>query len=399
MRCRLCGGEDLSTVLDFGVQYVSDFVTEAEVHSGEQLPIELVLCRRCTLVQQRYSAPQNFLYERHYWYRSGVTQTMRTGLSDVTTAAERLVHLEYGDVVLDIGSNDGTLLRSYRSSAYRVGFEPAENLREVGRIGVDCLVSDFWSAEAYFDRKLPLAKVVTAIGMLYDLEDPNRFVADVAKVLHPDGVFIAQLQCLRQMLDLGDVGNLCHEHLEFYSLLSLMHLFERHGLQLFDLEENAINGGSYRLYIRHASEAPLDYSRVFKALLDEQRLRSLSTYEEFYDRVCRNRDRCVEFIRDVVEDGCIVWVYGASTKGNVILQWYGLGTLVEAAADSSLEKVGRYTVGTGIPIRSERAFREAQPNYALVLPYAFLSEFMEREADWRSKGGKFIVPLPEVRIV
>lgn len=434
--CRVCGSEMLTPLFSIGEQYVSNFVDRDKIHAGPKCPIDVEMCRTCLLVQLKHTAPQDLLYTRHYWYVSGRNQTMRDALRDVTAAAESMVDLQPGDVVLDIGSNDGTLLRSYgvnptwpSDGLIRVGVEPATNLAEDGRRGLDVFIGDFWDYETYqkamvmkFGLPNRLAKVVTACGMFYDLDDPNAFIADVAKVLAPDGLFIAQLMCLKQTVESNDVGNFCHEHLEYYSLRSLIRLFENHGLQLFHLEENKVNGGSYRLFIRHKEVNKLKWpnrgnvsDRFLYALEKEQQmgLDKPEFYQSYFARIEENKRKVASFIQDRVAAGKKVWVYGASTKGNTILQYYSLNAisqcehvsddggpcLIEAAADRSPEKSGKYTVGTGIPIVSEEAFRKANPDYALVLPYAFLPEFIRRESEWLHRGGTFIVPLPEFRLV
>lgn len=414
-KCRSCGGGDLTSLFSLGEQYVSDFVTADQQGKGHKVPIELVLCPACKLVQQAYTAPQDFMYTRHYWYRSGVTQTMRDALRNVTEELESFPGLlRPGDVVLDIGSNDGTLLRSYRQRGLiKVGVEPAVNLAEPGSQGVDVFINDFWRAESYFDRighycAVPMrARVVTALGMFYDLEDPNRFIGDIARALDPDGVFIAQLMCLANMMALTDLGNMAHEHLEFYTLESLDYLFGRHGLEIFDLSVNSVNGESYRLFVRHKGAAvqhpDVEHrgtDRLDQARRREQRVASPRFYREFFAEIEEQKRKTVEFIRQQRAAKKTVWVYGASTKGNVILQYYGLDhTLIDAAADRSPEKWGRYTVGTNIPIVSEEEMRRANPNFLLVLPYAFRNEFIAREKEWMDKGGQFIFPLPEFQVV
>ena len=405
--CRVCNSPDLTPLFSLGTQYVSDFVPADKVHGGVQCPIELVLCRECTLVQLKHTAPQDFLYTRHYWYRSGVTQTMREALADVARAACERVKLEPGDVVLDIGANDGTLLRFFPDGCVRVGVEPADNLATPESYRGLKLIHDFWSYEAWnngwYSADPPgKAKIVTALGMLYDLEDPNEFIRDVARVLHPEGVFIAQLMCLKQTLDRGDVGNFAHEHLEFYSYRSLRELFERHGLTIFDIEENNVNGGSYRVYAKHAkswwSNSPNTVA-VEKREAD-MRLHDPDAYVAFRSQIESNRRRCHAFIADEVARGKRVYVLGASTKGNVILQHFGLDhTLIEGASDRSPEKNGLYTIGTGIKIVSEEEARAANPDYFLCLPYAFRNELMQRESKWREGGGKFIFPLPSFEVV
>lgn len=396
--CRLCGSGGLREVFSLGEQYISDFVSYDKISTGLKAPLELVLCERCSLLQLRHTAPQEILYARHYWYRSGVTATMRRALRDITEQVEAMVPLRRGDVVLDIGANDGTLLASYSVPGLRrVGCEPANNLVDLLREHAEYVMHDFWDYERYRElvRQWGLAeggkaKVITAIGMFYDLEDPNQFIRDARRALAAEGIFVAQLMCLAPMLEKNDVGNICHEHLEYYSLESLEYLFKANGLEIFKVEENDVNGGSYRIYARHDRGTGISLEEKF----------TFEDFKAFARRVQDNRDRCVEFIQQEVGRGKTVYVYGASTKGNVILQYYGLDhRLIKAAAEKSPEKWGKYTVGTGIPIVSEAEARRARPDYFLVLPWAFFEEFYEREREWRAGGGQFIVPLPEFRVV
>jgi hypothetical protein len=272
----------------------------------------------------------------------------------------------------------------------RVGCEPANNLIGLLRQVTPHVIHGFWERQA-FERQFPgeKARVITAIGMFYDMEDPNQFVADASAVLADDGVFVAQLMCLRPMLEKNDLGNICHEHLEFYSLESLKVLFERNGLEVFKLEENDVNGGSYRLYCRKYHSGSIPMRDGF----------GMQDYMAFYTRVQQYRDECVAFIRGEVARGKRIYVYGASTKGNTILQYYGLDhTVIEGAAERSPEKWGKYTVGTLVPIVSEEQARR-NADYFLILPWAFLDEFLKREQEWRSRGGRFIVPLPSFRVI
>lgn len=393
--CRLCGSGQLCDIHSFGEQYISDFVTAENRGKGIKAPLDLVLCETCSLLQLRHTAPQELLYSRFYWYRSGVTETMRRALRDVTEQIEAVVPLGDGDIVLDIGANDGTLLASYRSKTIcRVGCEPADNLVDQLAKNADFVMHDFWNYDKYAEMGsrwgIGRAKVITALGMFYDLEDPNQFIRDAGKALADDGIFVAQLMCLASMIEKNDLGNICHEHLEYYSLESLKYLFETNGLEIFGIEQNDVNGGSYRIFARHYKGTGIVFDEKF----------TIDDIRAFIKRIEANKRRCVDFIKGEVSKGKTVYVYGASTKGNVILQEYGLDhSVITAAAERSPEKWGKVTIGTWIPIVSEDEARAANPDYFLVLPWAFFDEFYEREKAWREGGGRFIVPLPEFRVV
>ena len=403
--CRVCNSDQLTDLFSLGDQYVNNFIGKDELHKCVKAPLDMIMCENCSLVQLRHTAPQELLYAGFYWYKSGVTDTMKKALWDITKKAEGMFDLQAGDVVLDIGSNDGTMLRTYEvDGLITVGVEPAKNLAEEGRVGVTHFINDFWNYEHYKNVVGKQAKVITAIGMFYDMEDPNQFLSDAVQALDDNGVFIAQLMCLKNMLDTNDVGNICHEHLEYYSFASLEFFFRKNGLEIFDVEINNVNGQSYRVYAkRPGAVVPMREganARVAKVREEEEGLRDKQVYVDFFNHLEENRRACVEFVNKANLEGKKVWVYGASTKGNVILQYYGLDhTHLVAASERSPWKWGKHTVGSMIPCVSEEEARLAQPDYFLVLPYAFFGEMYKREKEWRSKGGKFIVPLPEFRIV
>jgi NDP-4-keto-2,6-dideoxyhexose 3-C-methyltransferase len=403
--CRVCDSDKLSFLFTLGEQYVNNFVELDKVYSGIKAPLEMVFCENCTLVQLKHTAPQELLYAGFYWYKSGVTDTMKKALRDITQKAEEVAHLKEGDVVLDIGSNDGTMLRTYEvPGLITVGVEPANNLKEEGKEGLSYHIHDFWNISKYDEVVGQKAKIVTAIGMFYDMEDPNQFILDAQKALTDDGIFIAQLMCSKNMLDNNDVGNICHEHLEYYSFASLEYLYGQNGLEIFDVEINEVNGQSYRLYAKRKGAQipiPLGASERIAAIKESEKdLSTKEPYLRFFERIEAEKNKCVDFINKVNAEGKKVWVYGASTKGNVILQYYGLNNdHIQAASERSPWKWGRYTIGTKIPCVSETKAREAQPDYFLVLPYGFFDEFYTRESEWREKGGKWIVPLPDFRVV
>ena len=242
-KCRLCGSNKLHDAFSLGTQYVNDFVPEERVGKGVKAPLDLIVCEKCTLIQLRHTAPQELLYSRYYWYRSGVTETMKKALRDLTEAIEKIIDLKDNDVVLDIGANDGTLLDSYKNKKLiRIGCEPANNLIDLLKQKTKHVMHDFWTYDSYKQHaemwNVKKAKVITAIGMFYDLEEPNKFIADAANALEENGIFVAQLMCLGSMIEKNDLGNICHEHIEYYSLESLRYLFENNGLEIFKIEQN-----------------------------------------------------------------------------------------------------------------------------------------------------------------
>jgi len=411
--CRVCDGR-FDPVLSLGEQYVSNFLLP-EQPDGVKAPLELVLCKRCTLLQLRHTVPGDAMYQ-NYWYRSGTNQTMRNALADIANTSERLMNLRAGESVLDIGCNDGTLLASYETKGiFRIGFDPAANLAASSRKVADRVVSGFFAAEQ-FDRdpvlKTCRPKIVTSIAMFYDLEDPNQFVSDIKSVMHPDGVWVVQMSYLPLMLKQHDFGNICHEHLEYYSLESLEYLLKLHDFVVSDVQLNDVNGGSIRVFIqnRDADRTSLGdaaYRRLAADRVSAMRAQEAKmglgeprTYLEFATWVERIKDDVSRFIGERVHSGKKVAVYGASTKGNVMLQYFGLDhDMITAASERNPDKWGKVTVGTRIPIVSEEEARTAKPDFFLVLPWHFVEEFRDREKNYLLDGGRFIVPLPHFTLI
>ena len=413
INCRVCGGP-VDPILSLGDQYVSTFLTP-EQPDGTKAPLELVLCRQCKLLQLRHTVPGDMMYQ-NYWYRSGTNQTMRDALADISSTAAKLVQLEAGDSVLDIGCNDGTLLGSYTvPGLYKIGFDPAQNLAALSRKVADKVIVGFFEADRFLreaELKDIRPKVITSIAMFYDLEEPRRFVADVQRILHPDGLWIVQMSYLPLMLKQNDFGNICHEHLEYYSLQSLEYLLGMCDLSVVDAQLNDVNGGSIRVFIRnHAanedtfgdesyrSQAADRVFRLREAEL-ELGLDTVTPYREFAERVKGIKQKVSGFVKEQVGRKKKVFVYGASTKGNTMLQYFGLdNSVIYAAAERNPDKWGKVTVGTRIPIISEVEARAAKPDYFLVLPWHFIEEFKVRERDYLSSSGKFIVPLPQFVLI
>lgn len=413
-QCRVCGASSLVDIISLGEHAISDFVPGGT--APVVAPLALVLCDPaaggCALLQLKHRAVDPQLLYRNYWYKSGMNASMKAALADITAQALKLVELAPGDIVVDIGANDGTLLRSYPAAGAApgvclVGFEPADNLQPEAAQGTTRIINDFFEAAAFSAAfGSAKARIVTSIAMFYDLEDPNAFTADVAEILAPDGLWTIQMSYLPLMLETNNFDNICHEHVEYYSLASLEALLERHGLEAFDVELNDVNGGSFRIYVR-LTGAPPEGREGSEARLAELRERERSMdlagtapYRAFAGRVEAVRIAVRSFVESAVARGDTIHVYGASTKGNTLLQYFGLDhRLIAGAAERNPAKWGLETVATGIPIISEEESRAAGPDYYLVLPWHFRHEFLEREQEYLDAGGAMLFPLPEPEIV
>jgi hypothetical protein len=407
--CRVCGSSKLIPILSLGDQFVTNFVEDPDRDSPRG-PLELVLCNvkdgGCGLLQLKHTIERDVLYKK-YWYKSGISTTMVKALADIASSAERLIKLSSEDLVVDIGSNDGTLLRQFKTPGLiTVGFEPS-NLWKLGIEGTSRIINDYFNYETFrreFGNKK--AKLITSIAMFYDLEDPNTFVEDVKKCLDEAGLWVIQMNYLGLMLENNTFDNICHEHLEYYSLLSISNLLNRHDMEAFDVELNDVNGGSFRIYIRHKGGKIKSFPGA------EERLRTLKAYEEkmgfdnnraydkFAKRIEKTKSDVMDFLNQEVKKGKKIFIYGASTRGLVVLQYFGVDKeLIKAAVDKNPEKWGKYIVGTGIPIMSVEEYRKKKPDYLFVLPYHFIEEIKDQERNFLEKGGKMIVAIPRFRII
>jgi hypothetical protein len=392
-KCRLCKNKKLKKIYNFGNHFVSNFVNKASILKGIKAPLNLVYCKKCQLLQLEHSAPQEIMYKKFYWYKSGITQTMREGLKELYQDIKKNCKIKPGDVILDIGANDGTFLKNFKKDKIiTIGCEPAKNLKNELKKNCHFMINDFWHKKHLLSipSKFQKLKVISAIGMFYDLEDPSEFIRHAADALDKDGIFVAQLMCSHSMFKTNDLGNICHEHLEYYSYNSLKYLFEKNGLKIFKITENLINGGSYRIYCKKNIKRSIKY----------QEKANYSEIIKFVKRVKQNKEETLKFIKEKVKLGKKIFLYGASTKGNTLLQYYGLtNKQIPFAADRTKTKWGRYTIGSGIKIISEKNARKLNPDYFFVMPYGFINEFKRREKKWLKSGGKFILPYPKFKIV
>lgn len=394
--CRVCGEADLQPILDLGEQAVGNAFHAPGAPAPLVAPLQITRCGSCSLVQLAHTVDPELMYTS-YWYRSGINHTMRSHLAQLAQQAADIADLQPGEAVLDIGCNDGTTLKAYPAHAHRVGVDPSNIAPE----SCDAYVNDYFSAEAVRDH-LPggEAKLITSIAMFYDLNDPRSFVADIAQCLAEDGVWVAELSYLPAMLRALAYDAICHEHVCYYRIMTFEQVLEGSGLELFDVEFNDCNGGSFRLFVAPRGSCEVtDRLRWAKAEESRQLLDTEIPYATFRKQVADCREQLQAFLHEAQASGKIVYGYGASTKGMVTLQSCDVTpSLMPAIAERNPEKYGLLTPGTDIPICSEREMRDANPDYLVVLPWHFIDEFLDREQEYLRAGGKLVVPMPEFRV-
>lgn len=400
--CRSCNSKSLRKVISLGKLYLSEFV-DGNVKKTDPYPLSLVLCAKCLLLQLQHTTPTSLLYTDNYGYKSGINDTMRKELKGISQKAiQKIRNIKKSIVSVDIGANDGTLLKNYPNQILKIGVEPIKKLAKECSKHANIVINDFFNYSAYKkavgNKK---ASIITAISCFYDIENPNQFLVDIAKILDENGVIVIQQNYLKSMLELNAFDNIVHEHLEYYSMHSLSNLLKRHSLEIFDVETSDTNGGSFRTYIALKNKRTVR-SSVDKVLKQEKKLGldKKITYEKFAERIKKNKETLIKFIKEQVELNKIIYVYGASTRGNTLLQYYGLNNkLIAAAIERNPEKWGKKIASTNIPIISEKQARKEKPDYMLILPWFFKKEFIQREKSYLNSGGHFIFPLPKLEIV
>ncbi|MGE4240232.1 class I SAM-dependent methyltransferase [Ramlibacter sp.] len=404
-RCRIARTGQLVTVLDLGSQALTGHFPKSRDEAVPVSPLELVWSPDSGLLQLRHSFEPGEMYGENYGYRSGLNQSMVDHLAGKVRMLERLVPLSPGDVVLDIGSNDATLLKSYAATGItRVGIDPTA-AKFMAYYTPDIVVRpEFFSAAAFRTASPRAAKIVTSIAMFYDLEDPVAFAREIASVLASDGVWHFEQSYMPSMLRTNSYDTICHEHLEYYSLGVVQRILEAADLRIVDATMNNVNGGSFAVSATHRANKSLKANDpVVGWMLEQEDRMGLGTprpFRDFEERVYRHRDDLTRLVRTLVADGKKIVGYGASTKGNVTLQFCGLGPAeIPAIAEVNPEKFGRFTPGTGIPIVSEQEARAMKPDYFLVLPWHFKDGILRREKEFLADGGKMIFPFPEIEIV
>lgn len=402
----------MKELFNLGELHLSDFIPITDV-SLKKYELNLTLEEETGSIRLKNVAPLDSMYGK-YWYRSGINQTMKDELKDIVNSITKVVKLKENDIWLDIATNDGTLFDFVPKNIIKIGVDPADDsYKKESEKRADVIIQDFFSYDIYKKCKFGKmkAKIITVIAMFYDLDKPDVFLQDIQKVLDDDGLLVLQMSYTPLMLKQMAFDNICHEHVYYYSLFNIRKILEKNGFKIVDCLLNDINGGSFRIYIKKNGFENNFYTQPYRdvanfrinSLLEYEKtlnLDKIETWLTFYDNINKLKKTTVDFIKKVKSEGKTVWGYGASTKGNTTLQYFGLdNTLIDGIAERSPYKWGLKTAGTNIPIYSEDQMRKFNPDYLLILPWHFINEFKERKKDYLIGGGKFIVPCPKFEVI
>jgi hypothetical protein len=403
-KCRISGSSNLVPVLSLGEQYLTGVFPKNIKDIITKGPLELVWCPESGLLQMKQSYSLDEMYGDNYGYRSGLNASMVAHLTQKIKTLEKLANLTNQDLVIDVGSNDATSLKAYSGNHKKVGIDPTGlKFKQYYNDDIN-LIPDFFTASKFKNIfKDEKAKIITSIAMFYDLEEPLNFVNDIKECLSDDGIWHFEQSYMPSMLRTNSYDTICHEHLEFYSFKVVKNMLEACGLRVIDVQMNAINGGSFAVTACKENAIYRSNAPIINWLLkqeDDMALDTIKPYKEFEERVFKHRKNLTDLIKSLVENRKKIFGYGASTKGNVLLQFCGLTKdEIPYIAEVNPDKFGTFTPGTLIPIISEEDAKKMKPDYFLVLPWHFKDSILSREKEFISNGGKFIFPLPEIEIV
>ena len=403
--CRLCHSEQLNVVIDLGSQHLTSRFPLLSENNVPQSQVTLLKCDSCHLVQLKDTVSASEMYEDLYGYRSGISNTMREHLRSYNQQIQNKIKLEENDNVLDIGCNDGTFLRNYPDNVRKYGIDPTAKQFSKYHDSLFIIPNYFTYDNLYsvIDKKLKF-KVISSISMFYDLPDPVQFAKDICQSLDDNGIWTLEQSYILTMLERNSFDTICHEHLEYYGLKQIQDIMNRAVLKIIHIEFNDCNGGSFRIYVTKRSNSNFnECSELIESILKRESgygLDKIETYSEFMKRCDVEVSKLNLLIDTIHKNNQRIYVYGASTKGNTLLQYAKItNQKIPFAVERNLDKVGRKTPGTDIEIISEETMRQNPPEYLLVLPWHFRDEIVEREKKYLEDGGKLVFPLPNFEIV
>ena len=400
--CRVCNCKDIKIVLDLGDHSLSGVFPKEGEDQPIKGPLQLGICQGCSLVQLLHSYPPEMMYGDNYGYRSGLNGSMVKHLQSTAIRIHSRYAVENKSVILDIGSNDGTLLNSLvQTQSSLIGIDPtSEKFSEFYNPAVQRIASFF--TEDNFLNNHAQADVIFSMAMFYDLEEPVEFVKQISNCLKKDGVWHFEQSYLISMLDTNSFDTICHEHVEYYSFQVIERILEMAGMRVVDIELNNTNGGSLAVTAAHVnSKHPESMYVVWLRRYEAKKISDLhEILGAFAQRVVNQKEIIREFVFTAKEQGKKIWGVGASTKGNFLLQYCDLNQeSISAISEVNPYKFDRYTPGTNIPIKSEQEMLMAMPDIGIVLPWHFKESIIGGNKEFLERGGRLVFPLPNIDIV
>lgn len=400
--CRSCGSNKIKKLFSLGKL---SFTGKFPKKRNENIPkaeLGLVICKNCELVQLSKSFDLKYLYGLDYGYRTGINKTMTNHMKLIQKTTSKILKLKRNDAILDIASNDGTLLNFYKKNIFKVGIDPTIKKFKKYYKNIDIGIADFFSKKNVEKRTKKKFKLITALSVFYDIEDPNSFLLDVKDLLNDEGILVLEHADLLSIIKYRMFDTICHEHLEYYSHKVIFNLLKINGLKVFDLKFNDINGGSTQYYIckENCEKYKINFNKINKILKKEKnfKLGDELTYKNFFKDIKNIKLKLVKLLKNIKKKNKKIHGYGASTKGNVLLQYFGIDKkYIDIISDRNPKKNGNFTPNTKIKIVRESISRKLNPDFYLVLPWHFRKEILIRERK-QKKHTKFIFPLPKLKV-
>jgi hypothetical protein len=403
IKCRSCKNKSLKKTLSLGVQKLTGIFPSSNKENVPEGDLSLVFCEKCKLLQLENSFDPSKMYGDNYGYMSSLNSSMVDHLKKKAEKLKKLKPLSSGDIVCDIGSNDGTFLSFFSNNLILMGIDPTiKKLSKFYRKDI-IKIADFFSTYTVQKITNKKIKLITSVSMFYDLEDPIKFSNEVYELLDDDGIWHIELSYMPMMIKNTSYDTICHEHLEYYSLLSIKYILDASSFKIIDLEFNDINGGSFSITVAKKKSKQQESGNIVDWLLKKEDLfnyNKLSTFKIFSQNIKRHKKIFVELLLDLKASNKKVLGYGASTKGNVILQYCNINRdLLPYIYDINPYKYEKFTPGSNIKIISEKKSRLQKPDYFLVLPWHFKNNIIEKEKFFLKNGGKLIFPMPDIEII
>ena len=412
--CILCGNENLEQVIQLDEQYISSTFVKSNKNNELtkiKTPLTLVLCsnnkkkNNCGHLQLLEITKPDLLY-KNYFYRSATNDTMKTDLKNVVDQAISIAKPEKGDVIVDIGSNDCTLLNFFGDKFKLIGFEPAKNIKYIDEGNNIKVFPNYFNSTEYNKHLKKKAAVITSCAMFYDLANPKLFVKDIENILDEEGIWCVQISYLPSMLQYNNFYDICHEHISYYSIDSFEYLLKQLNLKCFYAETNAVNGGSIRFFVCKNTcnkYNKLEYLKNLEQLKKKEKdynLKDKSTFINFQKKITKIKNTTNTFVDKLIKSKETVLALGASTKGNILLQHFGLDkSKIPFISERNPEKVGLKCLGSDIELISEERARSMKPRAFIVLPWNFKEEIIKREKKYIDSGGQLMFPMPYPHVV